>query len=282
MAPKRHKRRLLLVILLASVAEACAAVTPVNPNGPRRNEPPYPVVLNENPQRRAAAATAWAQLLNEKAANQPAITLQPVTATIRNLPESFSTPLYLPKVGTDAYMSEEQTRESLRRFLNQSQKLIGADPSQLSLVQQATNPDGTQTAVYDQRPFGYPLRGGYGKIEIRFTSDRRVLSLSSTAIPEAARIQASLNAVKPTIKEEEIAKQLSGKTLSYTDAAGIKRTYAIAADNQISAQQLVVYPVLSPAKGELDFHLAWEVAPTNAPVTVIYVDAVRGEVLPAW
>jgi hypothetical protein len=282
MAQDAHKRRFFLFIMLASVTGACA-VPPVSPNGPRRNEPPYPVLLTENPQRAAAASVTWAQLLNqEAAANLPAIALRPVTATIQNLPDNLGALLYLPKVGTETQMSEEQTRESLRRFLSQSQKLIGADPAQLSLVQQITNADGSQTVVYDQRAFSYPLRGGYGRLELRFAFDRRVLSLSSTAIPDADKIQAALNVIKPTVKEDELSKQVTGHAFTYSDSAANKQTYTISSGNQINVKQLVVYPVLSSARsGVLEFHLAWEVGVTNAPVALIYVDAVKGDVIVA-
>ena len=96
----------------------CATHQLINPGGPRRNQPDYPVVLIQNPQRQEAAANAWDRLSNQPvAANKSLVPLQPVTATIWNLPENLSTPLHLAKVGAGAEMSEEQTRESLRRLL---------------------------------------------------------------------------------------------------------------------------------------------------------------------
>ena len=44
--------------------------------------------------------------------------LQPVTATIRRLPGDSGGTIYLPKVGSNAEMNEEETREALRRFIN--------------------------------------------------------------------------------------------------------------------------------------------------------------------
>ena len=154
---------LTLMALLLGTA-ACATFQPVNPNGPRRNAPAYPVLLTENQQRRDDAATALAQLTQQRGAGiSAAIVLQPVTATVRRLPDNL-TAVYLPHVGTGPDMNEEETRESLRRFLNQSQKLLGANPAQLSLAQQTREADGTNLAVYEQRPFSYSLRGGYGGI----------------------------------------------------------------------------------------------------------------------
>jgi len=278
MARRSH---LTLVALVLGTA-ACAAVPPINPNGPRRNEAAYPVLLTENQQRRDDAATALAQLTQQRgAASSPAIALQPVTATVRNLPDNLS-PFYLPQVGTGPDMNEEETRESLRRFLNQSQKLLGANPAQLSLAQQTKEANGTNLAVYEQRPFSYALRGGYGRIEIRFANDRRITGLSSTAIPEADKIQTALSASIPRLKSEDVTTHLNGRKVDYTDSAGIQRTYIIGSVGQINFQQVVVYPLLSSGKsGSLEIHLAWEVNLTGAPVKTIYYDSLQDEVLAA-
>jgi hypothetical protein len=280
MANDSYNGRMLLLPALSLFFTACAAIAPINPNGPRRNEPPYPVLLNADPQRAAAAATAWANLLHEKPErSKSSIALQPVTGTIRNLPDNPTSFLYLPKVGTGTAMNEEETAESLRRFLNETQQLTGADPAQLSLVQQQASADGTRTAIYEQRVFSYPLAEGYGKVEIHFTADRRVLNLTSTAIPNADKIQTALNLIKPSLKWEEVAKQLGGQTFSYSDKAGSKLTYTIGQGNQINVEQLVVYPLPSPNSDALEFHVAWQVNLTNAPVGTIYVDAVKNEVI---
>jgi hypothetical protein len=176
-------------------------------------------------------------------------------------------------------MSEEETRESLRRFLREWQKLIGADPQQLTLVQELAHNDGTKTAVYEQKPFSYPLRGDYGRVEVHFAADRRILSLSSTAIPESQRIQTALTAAAPRAKGQELLPKLIGRSFTYSDSAG-QHSYAITAANQPSLQQLVVYPrVISSNPTALEFHLAWEVSLNNAPVKTIYVDALQEEVM---
>jgi len=272
--------RIIFLALLALSSAACAAVQPLSPGAPRRNQPPYPVVLADKTPRGEAASAAWAQLINQQGiSGKPAVTLEPITATIRNLPDNVAGHLYLPKVGTSAQMSDEETRESLRRFLSEWKALLGAEPSQLSLVSETTNVDGTRTAHYEQRPFSYPLRGEYGKIDIRFTIDRRVLELSSTAIPESERIQAALAAAQPVVKAEEIPTKLVGRTVNYVDSSG-QHTYTITSGTQLTVQQLVVYPrlVLNQAAA-LEFHLAWEINLTNAPVKVIYLDALQDEVI---
>lgn len=272
-------RTILLFVAVALSSAACASVQPVNPGGPRRNQPPYPVVLADSSQRIEAAFATWAQLLNHQGvAGKPVVALQPVTATIQSLPGNLSGSLYLPKVGATAEMDQEETRESLRRFLNEWQKLLGADPAQLSLVQESTNADGTKTAVYEQRPFSYPLRGDYGRVEVRFGPDRRLINLSSTAIPDSQLIQSALSAATPQLKGEEIPAKLIGRTFTYSDSAG-QHTYTISPSSQINLQQLVVYPRLTLTKPALEFHLAWEISLANAPVKTIYLDALQDEVI---
>lgn len=176
-------------------------------------------------------------------------------------------------------MSEEETREALRRFLKEWKVLLGAESPQLSLVSETADAAGTKTALYEQRPFSYPLRGDYGKIKIRFASDRRVLELSSTAIPESERIQAALSATQTVVKAEQIPTKLVGRTLNYSDASGA-HAYTVTSRTQVTVQQLVVYPLpVSNQPAALEFHLAWEINLANAPVKVIYLDALKDEVI---
>ncbi|MCU1267175.1 MAG: hypothetical protein JWM21_3493 [Acidobacteria bacterium] len=272
--------RIIFLFGLALSLAACAAVQPISPGAPSRNQPPYPVLLTEKTQRNEAAAAAWGQLTNQQGiSGKPPLALQPITATIQRLPENLSGPLYLPKVGTSAQMSAEETRESVRRFLTEWKTLIGAEPAQLSLVGESSGGDGSKTASYEQRPFSYPLRGDYGKVEVRFAPDRRVLSLTSTAIPESDRIQAALKTSLPTTPADGIPAKLVGRTFNYSDAAG-QHTYTVTAATQVNVQQLVVYPlVLSSPGATLEFHLAWEIGLTNAPVKIIYLDALQDEVI---
>ena len=130
---------------------------------PRTTEPIYPVLLTEDTKRREASLILFKQLRQQHGLpERTEVHLQPVTATIQSLAANVGLLLYLPKVGTGPAMNEEETRESLRRFINEWRRLIGADPSQLSLVEQLDQPDGTKLANYEQRPFRYPLRGDYG------------------------------------------------------------------------------------------------------------------------
>jgi hypothetical protein len=271
---------LCVTFFLSIFAGACATKTPTNPGAPKSNEPPYPVLMTANAERSAATLTAWANFINEQgASNTPAPELQPITATIRSLPTSVSAPLHLPKVGTGATMSEEETRESLRRFINSISALIGAEPQQLSLVQRTDLADGTRQARYEQRPFLYPLRGDYGVLEITFTPDRRVTQITSTCIPEIDQLRRAGAGTRPRITADQVPDRIKGKTFTYADAAGNKQTLTIAKDEAITVRDLVIYPtVRATAPDTLEFHLAWEVATgRGANQTLIYLDAVEDD-----
>ena len=187
---------ILALIVLAT--GACAAFQPTDANGPAANRPPYPIALSDVGTRLEEASTAWYQLSQRYGLPvKTEANLQPYTATLASLPANLPAAMYLPKVGSQTNPTEEDMRESLRRFIVEWQTLIGADPNQLSLVERTDEPSGVKVARYEQRPFRYPLRGGFGKLEIRFTNDRRLVSLSSNCLPDSERLQTALNQVGP-------------------------------------------------------------------------------------
>lgn len=274
--------RLALCVLMAVGLGACAATPPPNANGPRPNEPPYPVLMLETNDRREAALSAWTKFTSDQGiANAPQPELQPVTATIRSLPPLTGVQLTLPKVGDAVPMNEENTRESLRRFITSASPLLGAQQQQLSLVQRVDGADGTQRALYEQRPFRYPLRGGYGKLEITFATDRRVLQINSTCIPEIETLQRAGAGTRPKWDAEKVVTQTLGRTLTYRDQAGITQTLSIAKDEELIARELVVYPIPRPSdQSILEFHLAWELTLKRPSGSLtIYLDAVTDEIV---
>ena len=278
---KNQARQTILFLAFALAAGGCAPLQPPSATGPRGNEPVYPVLFTEDSQRREASILALNQLIQQTGNSGTfAPQLQPITATIRSLPADPSRPLYLPKVGAEAIMNEEETRESLRRFIRDSRELIGADPAKLSLVERVDQPDGSKLAIYEQRPFRYPIRGNYGKLEIRFTTDRRIINISSTCIPQADRIQTALAALNVRVKAEDAVKQLRENGIMYTDAKGNASNFKIPAANEINARGLVIYILPSKSQPDaLEFHLAWEIQPGTAPIKTAYVDAVNGETI---
>jgi hypothetical protein len=257
--------------------QACATMQPSNATGPRGNAAPYPVLLAEDNHREETAIAAINHLMGSgEGASTPA--LRPVTATVEHLPANFSPAVYLPKLGANPVMNEEETRESLRRFIRDWQGPIGADPAKLSLVERVDQADGSKIARYEQRAFRYPIRGDFGKLEIRFAPDRRVLNIASTCIPDADKIQTALTAVTIKLKAEDAVKQLTTGDITYSNASVTKLIFRPVA-NQLEPHELVTYITAADSPTALTFHVAWEVGVANAPIKTVYIDAVTGQVL---
>ena len=277
----RRLRFVMIVFVSALVFSSCAALQPPNVTGPPGKNSLYPVLLIEDAHRKEATLAALNRLgqLSGKS-NGARPQLQPVTGTILGLPAQAGGSLFLPKVGAAATLNEEETRESLRRFIRDWQELIGSDPAKLSLIERTDQPDGSKLASYQQRPFRYPIRGNYGKLQINFTSDRRVLNLTSSCIPDADRIQSALSALNVRPRSEDTLQKLRAKGVIYGDAQGIERTFAIPPSSEMTARQMTIYILLAKDQPDtLEFHLAWEIEFTNASIKLAYVDALNGEVV---
>lgn len=274
--------RFALALALLACACACAATPAPDAAGPRANIPVYPTIIDSNDRRQVALA-AWANLTRAQGTSSaPAPELQPVTLTLKSIP-SVSPPLYLPKVGASQTMTEEETRESLRRFIIAQSTLIGADPPQLSLVLRTDLADGTKRARYEQHPFRYPLRGGYGQLEITFAPDRRLLQLNSTCIPETEQLQRTLVALTPASNADQAATNIVGRNVTYTDATGNQQSFTVASNDEIKVRELVIYPLARAGEpAALELHLAWEIMVGAGPAArIVYLDAVTNKVIAA-
>jgi hypothetical protein len=211
-----------------------------------------------------------------------------VTATLRSLPAGLREFLRMPFVNIkdEKTQTEEETRESLRRFLTTAAPLLGIDLKQLSLVRVEDAPAagmGARRALYQQNPFPYPLRNGFGVVEVTFTPDLRVVGLSSTAVPDAEQLARTLANVPRTLTAEQAAAALANRAVTYTDRAGSQQTRTLSPPEASAAQQLVVYPLRRDAEpATLELHVAWEVAAGGADSPLlVYVDAATGDVLGA-
>ena len=270
-----------LILVLALTAGACAAFQPTDANGPTSNAPQYPIGLSDVGPRLEDASVAWYQLSQRYGLpGKTEANLDPYTATLESLPANLPAPIYLPKVGSQTNPTEEEMRESLRRFIVEWQQLIGADPNQLSLVERIDEPSGVKVARYEQRPFRHPLRGGYGTLVIRFRSDWKLVGFSSNCIPNAERIQATLNALTPQLTREQAVNHIKTQPITTTDASGRQQTVSLPANAAVDARQLVVYaqPSKDPPSG-LQMRLAWEIEVTNGPVKRVYLDAISDEII---
>jgi hypothetical protein len=271
----------LFVIAIALATGACAALQPLDTSGPRANTPAYPISLPDSGARMEQASVAWKQMSQRYGGMmQNFARLNPYTGTVMSLPAERDS-IVLPKVGTDAVPTEEQTRESLRRFIAEWHELIGADADDLSLVERTDEANGMKVARYEQKPFRYPLRGGYGNLFIQFSPDREVKELSSTCIPNADRLQPALNALTPKINAIEAVDHVSSKPFAATNVNGVgQQTFTIPANATATANEVVVYALpASDQSNGLQLRLAWEIQVTNGPVKTVYLDAISDQVI---
>ncbi len=268
---------------LAVCACACAAASrPPDAAGPRSNEPVYATIV-DRADRREVALTAWFNLTRSQGINNaPAPELQPFTQTLKIIPP-LSPPLYLPKVGAEPTMNEEETRESLRRFVADQGTLIGADQKQLSLVLRTDLADGSKKAHYEQHPFRYPLRGGYGQLDISFSPDRRILQINSTCIPEVEQLQKVLAGAVPKLTAEQVALNIVGRTFTFGDVGGTEQNHTVVKGDEINVRELVIYPLARAGEpAALELHLAWEIVIGSGPgARTIYLDALANKVIAA-
>ena len=264
-----------LVLALVLAGGACAAFRATDPGGPVSDVRLYPVGLAESSARLEEASLAWYQLSQQHGlTDRTQVNLDPHTATLQSLPANLTTPIYLPQVGETA-PTEEQTRESLRRFIVEWRRLIGAEPGELSLVERVDEPSGVKLARYEQRPFRYPLRGGYGNLSIRFRNDRQLVALSSNCLPNAERLQATLAQVSPQVSGEDAVNALRAQPITTG-----QQTITLPATAVLEPRQLVVYVLPPPGQtGGLELHLAWEINVTNGPIKTVYFDAVTSQVI---
>ena len=273
--------RKALIVVLSLAAGACAAFQPTDVNGPRSNAPLYPLELSDAGPRLQDASLAWYQLSQRNGlSGKTEANLNPYTGTIQSLPGNLSAPIYLPKVAAKAIPTEEETRESLRRFIADWQRLIGAEPDQLSLVERTDEPSGIKVARYEQRPFRYPLRGEFGNLLIRFRGDGQLVEFSSTCIPNTDRLQSTLAGLTPKISSEDAVNHIKTQPVTAPDGNGGQRTFSLPANATVEAKQLVVYaqPPKDPSSG-LQIRLAWEIDVTNGPIKTVYLDAISDEVI---
>ena len=160
--------------------------------------------------------------------------------------------------------------------------MIGADPNQLSLVERIDEPSGIKVARYEQRAFRYPLRGGFGNLIIRFRADGQLVDFSSNCIPNAERLQPTLNGLTPKVNAEQAVNHVKTQPITVTDVNGRQQTLSLPANATAEARQLVVYakPSAEPRNG-LEIRLAWEIEVTNSPIKTVYLDAIADEIIAA-
>lgn len=270
-----------LFVVAALTSVGCAAFKPTDANGPRAEGPLYPIALSDVGPRLEEASIAWYQLSQRYGLpGKTEANLHPYTATLESLPPNLPGTIHLPKVGSQTNPTEEETRESLRRFIVEWKALIGAEPNELSLVERVDEPSGVKVARYEQRPFRYPLRGNFGTLVIRFRSDGQLVGLSSNCIPNAERLQATIATLTPKVTAEQAVNHIKTQPVVVTGANNQQQTISLPANAVVNAKQLVVYAIPSkdPPSG-LEIRVAWEIEVTNSPITKVYLDAISDEII---
>ena len=272
-------RKLILCIVFALISCGCAAFQPTDANGPRANAPSYPIALSDLGPRLEEASVAWYQLSQRYGIpGRTEASLHPYTATLQSLPANLAAPIYLPKIGSQTKPTEDDVRESLRRFIVEWKQLIGAEPNELSLVERVDEPSGVKVARYEQRPFRYSLRGPFGSLEIRFRNDWQLVGLSSSCIPHADRLQATLANLTPKLTADDAVNRIRTQPITVTDAN--QQTVTLPANATVAARELVVFarPSKDPPSG-LEIRLAWEIDITNASIKKVYLDAISEQII---
>jgi hypothetical protein len=272
---------LIIIILYLNLLWSCASLRNKDLSRPETQEEeiPYPLTIKTDESRRNQAIAEWEVMTKDQGiTNAPHPILNPATNTIAALP-TMSEFLYLPKVGVEAKMAEEETLEALRRFISNRSRLFGADPQQLSLV--LKQEQGNKTKVrYQQRAFPYPLRGNYGLLELDFDSDRRILSLSSTNLPDTERLRRSIIELKPQLRPDEVIDFVANRVFKFINSKGEEETISFGPKENLRLEELVIYPVPSLRdRSILEIHLAWELVLNKNIAEKRYLDAVTNGIL---
>jgi hypothetical protein len=280
----RSNRVLVQVItctLALLVLSACSGNPQPDAAGPRPGDAPYPVTYLPTQEHTDAVKSNWQSLIHSQGLTVTGLPrLEPITQTISSLPQDAQGNLRLPLVGNGPTMNEEETNESLRRFLVTVQPLVGAESQQLTLINSQSISGGSGSASYEQRLFRYPLRNGFGKVLITYTGDRRVTGISSTCLPSLESGQRIFGSLRAVTTPEQARAIVAGNTVTFTDKSGVKRNLTVPANGSVDVNQLVLFPTPSAsAPDALDIHLAWEISVGGASQSFVYVDAVNSEIL---
>jgi hypothetical protein len=265
--------------LISAFYLGCAGANrPPETGGPRPLTVEYPIKYQVSKERTDAVVAAWSALAVEQGfAPQPLPQFDPTTGTVASLPAGASGGLKLPLVGSSV-MSEDDEREALKRFLETVEPLLGTQRAQLTLIDtdRATT---TNVATYEQRPYRYPIRNGFGRVRVVYTSTRQVRDLNSTALPELQTVNRDLNEVRGSVRPEQVTAALAGQTVSWTDKSGTHQLF-IPADRPVIVGESVIFPIKSESdNGDLELHLAWEVRWPDSTSPPFYVDVVTLKVL---
>lgn len=275
---------LIFVLLSVPFLNGCrSASRPPEAGGPGPVVSAYPVLLAGDDARRERSLNVWTNITRGQGiVDVPEPILHPVTSTIINLPKFANQYLLLPKVGEGTPMTEEETRESLRRFMREGGAFLCGYSQQISLIARIDEADGTKRAIYQQQIFRYPLRGEFGRVEIAFLSSRRIVGLNSACLPNTDSLQRAVAELRPApnVTPESILTSLKGRTLAVKKENGSIENLTINENDEMKTQELVIYSRTADANSSsVALYLAWEIKIANK--ATVYFDSRNGEFLAA-
>jgi hypothetical protein len=262
---------IILVIIFSLHLSSCAALRQTGKEAKSEQTSPYPLIVKVDPERREQVLSDWRALaLASGNRDVPAPDLHPVTATLISIP-ALNSPVQIPNVGVGGEMTQEETREALRRFIATESRILGTEPQQLSLT---THTEGKPSQVlYEQNAFPYPLRNGFGRVFIEFAADRSIQRLSSTAIPNSEQYRRAILEIQPKWNANELARSLVGRRVEFLTPSG-NTSHVIANSEEININELVLYPLLKADSSTLALHIAWEIHLKSVASAHAYLDAI--------
>jgi hypothetical protein len=268
---------LLFLFLLMNGCRSTSRSPETNAPKPEA-ESSYPILLTQDETRRERALEVWNKLTREQnITNATAPMLHPVTSTLIGIPSNQN--LLLPKVGEGVPMREDESRESLRRFLKDGGALLCGYSQQLSLIERTDEEDGTKLAVYQQQIFRYPLRGDFGKVEIVFMASRRIVQIKSMCLPNSDSLQRTVAELKPD-NQINIIEKIKGQTILVKNKDGSVQNLTINDEKEITIQELVIYSQSSNTNSmKVELYLAWAVKLSDKAFA--YHDSQTGNLLAA-
>jgi hypothetical protein len=280
----RFRNLPIFFLLVFPLLNGCrSALRPVETGAPGPAVSVYPLLLPEDAARRERSLNVWTNVARGQGiVDPPEPVLHPVTSTIIGLPKFTKQYLLLPKVGEATPMTEEETREALRRFMREGGAFLCGYSQQFSLIARIDEADGTKRAIYQQQIFRYPLRGEFGRVEITFLASRRIVGLNSACLPNTDSLQRAVAELRPnpSVTPESIIVTLKGQTLAVKKDNGNTESLLINEGDEINVQELVVYSRTADANNaSIALYLAWEVKIANK--ATIYFDSRNGELLAA-
>ncbi|MBO0720069.1 MAG: hypothetical protein J2P41_04565 [Blastocatellia bacterium] len=248
---------------------SCTSPRQVTVNTPQGKEMNYPPTYEPAAGRVEEIQGAWRKFLDDAQLPFSPLDLEPVFNTPRSLPAELAGRINLLRNKRDS-LGEMEAKEAVRDFLEGTFGIFGGNPQELSLISFSSTGN-SYNFIYQQANYTFPLASGYGELNVAIDKTGRLLALSSSLVPKLDL------PTSPSVNPEEFVDKLMGREFSYTTIAGKVQTYRIAKREEITVEDLIVYPRRQGDK--LTIHLAYPVIVGNEMTWTVFIDAINGEEL---